>query len=196
MAGTHAVLLERVEGINDKYRSIRRLEASMAELHQMFVDMAHLVERQGAILDNIAFNIDRTKNQTGKAEAELITARRAQWASQKKMCCLTALMLIIVVVVIFPILFLGVTLRVIWAPILPNIGSGFNGILRLKLNFSFQSVKSNRSHTRVYRLATRGIIFAATAWGKSLLARKCCFQSAKSNRGPAQFGAKWAQNNP
>ena len=105
MAGSHAMLLEQLEQVHDKYRAIRRLEKSMTELHQLFLDMATLVEHQGEILDMIEVNVAKTKDNTAAAEKELITARKAQWSSQRRLCCLTVIMLLIVMVVIFPVMF-------------------------------------------------------------------------------------------
>ena len=53
MAGSHAVLLENLQNVHDKYVAIRKLERNMADLHQMFIDMAQLIEHQGEILDVI-----------------------------------------------------------------------------------------------------------------------------------------------
>ncbi|CAD7939070.1 unnamed protein product [Amoebophrya sp. A120] len=113
MAGSHAVLLENLQQVHDKYRAIRRLERSMAELHQMFLDMAQLIEHQGEILDVIEVNVAKTKDYTTQAEKELITARKGQFTAQRRMCCITVVMLIIVAIIIFPILFA------------PSAGGGF-----------------------------------------------------------------------
>ncbi|CAD7931564.1 unnamed protein product [Amoebophrya sp. A25] len=105
MAGTHAVLLENLEQVHDKYKAIRRLERSMADLHQMFLDMAQLIEHQGEILDVIEVNVSKTRDYTQQAEQELITARKGQLTSQRRMCCITVLMMLVCAVIIFPILF-------------------------------------------------------------------------------------------
>merc|ERR1712167_241328 len=53
MAGTHALLIEEVQRIKDKHQDILRLERSMADLAQMFQEMAMLVDEQGEMLDAI-----------------------------------------------------------------------------------------------------------------------------------------------
>eukprot|EP00392_Amoebophrya_sp_AT5.2_P011405 g11482.t1 len=105
MAGSHAVLLENLQQVHDKYQAIRRLEKSMTELHQMFIDMAQLIDHQGEILDVIEVNVAKTKDYTAQAERELITARKGQFTAQRRMCCITVVMLVIVAIIIFPILF-------------------------------------------------------------------------------------------
>ena len=53
MAGTHALLLDEVRRIQDKHKDILRLEQSIADLAQMFEEMAVLVDAQGEMLDAI-----------------------------------------------------------------------------------------------------------------------------------------------
>lgn len=56
MALGWAVLQE----VQDTYHDVRRLEASIIELHKMFMDLALLVDRQGEMLDQIEYQV--TKN--------------------------------------------------------------------------------------------------------------------------------------
>lgn len=43
--------------MQDKYQDVLRLEASVAQLHEMFVDFAQLTEQQGELLDQIEFQV-------------------------------------------------------------------------------------------------------------------------------------------
>jgi t-SNARE complex subunit (syntaxin) len=43
--------------VQDTYEDVRRLEASILELHRMFMDLALLVEQQGETLDVIEFQV-------------------------------------------------------------------------------------------------------------------------------------------
>ncbi|KAG5181330.1 soluble NSF attachment protein receptor [Tribonema minus] len=43
--------------VQDTYKDVRRLEASIMELHRMFMDLALLVEQQGETLDNIELQV-------------------------------------------------------------------------------------------------------------------------------------------
>ena len=49
-------MLEEVKGT---YHDVRRLEASILELHKMFMDLALLVDRQGEMLDQIEYQVSR-----------------------------------------------------------------------------------------------------------------------------------------
>ncbi|XP_053881457.1 syntaxin-3 isoform X2 [Malaclemys terrapin pileata] len=63
--------LSEIEG---RHKDIVRLESSIKELHDMFVDIAMLVENQGGVLDNIELNmmhavdhIEKARDETKKA---------------------------------------------------------------------------------------------------------------------------------
>jgi syntaxin 1B/2/3 len=46
-------VLDTLTEIQERHRAAKELEQSLLELHQMFLDMAVLVEAQGEMLDNI-----------------------------------------------------------------------------------------------------------------------------------------------
>jgi len=104
MAGTHALLLDEVRRIQDKHKDILRLEQSIADLAQMFEEMAVLVDAQGEMLDAIEVHVNNTKGYTAQAEKELIKTRKAQLQGRKWMCCLSILILIVLLVILGPIL--------------------------------------------------------------------------------------------
>lgn len=43
--------------VAQKYEDVLTLEASIAELHQMFLDFSLLVEQQGALVDKIEYQV-------------------------------------------------------------------------------------------------------------------------------------------
>merc|ERR1712072_790252 len=104
MAGTHALLIEEVQRIKDKHQDILRLERSMAELAQMFQEMAMLVDEQGEILDAIELNVANTKGYTEKAEQQLIQTRKHQEKGKRMMCCLMVIGMVVVLAILGPIL--------------------------------------------------------------------------------------------
>ncbi|XP_044276711.1 syntaxin-3 isoform X1 [Varanus komodoensis] len=59
--------LSEIEG---RHKDILRLESSIKELHDMFVDIAMLVENQGEIVDNIELNMMHTLDHIEKARDE------------------------------------------------------------------------------------------------------------------------------
>eukprot|EP00742_Colponemidia_sp_Colp-10_P001072 GILJ01001162.1.p1 GENE.GILJ01001162.1~~GILJ01001162.1.p1 ORF type:complete len:345 (+),score=58.92 GILJ01001162.1:95-1036(+) len=107
MEGAHEQLKNAVADIQDKYRDIRKLEQSVTELHQTFLDLALLVESQGEILDQIEYSVGMAKEYTEKAEKELIKAKKYSQGARKKMCCVIVILVIILIVILFPILKIG-----------------------------------------------------------------------------------------
>lgn len=104
MAGTHALLLDEVQRIREKHQDILRLERSIADLAQMFQEMAVLVEAQGEMLDAIEVHVHKAKGYTAKAQEELITTRKAQHQGRKWMCCITVVMVIVLLSILGPLL--------------------------------------------------------------------------------------------
>jgi syntaxin 1B/2/3 len=53
-------VLDTLAEIQERNRAVKNLEASLLELHQIFLDMAVLVEAQGEMLDNIEQQVGYT----------------------------------------------------------------------------------------------------------------------------------------
>lgn len=79
--------------IEARHKDIVRLESSIKELHDMFVDIAMLVESQGEVLDNIEVNVSKSVDHIEVAKTETKKAVRYQSKARKKkmmimLCCL------------------------------------------------------------------------------------------------------------
>ena len=97
----HMTVIKHLYGLQDRMSDLRRLEESIAGLHQMFVEMAALVDKQGEMLDHIEVSVTNTKNYTKDAEKALVNARQKQHNNEKKtlmLCCCCLILLIIVLV--------------------------------------------------------------------------------------------------
>ncbi|CDJ44328.1 hypothetical protein ETH_00034140, partial [Eimeria tenella] len=103
VSGTHQALRNATAGIQDKYRDIRRLEQSVAELHQMFVELSFLVEAQGEMVEQIQYSVQQAKEYTAKAEKELLQARRNQKSAKARMFWITVILIIIAAIVLVPV---------------------------------------------------------------------------------------------
>ncbi|XP_076878542.1 syntaxin 3b isoform X4 [Brachyhypopomus gauderio] len=78
--------------IESRHKDIVRLESSIKELHDMFVDIAMLVESQGDIVDNIEVNVSKAVDHVEVAKDETKKAIRYQSKARKKkmmimLCC-------------------------------------------------------------------------------------------------------------
>uniref|UniRef100_A0A2K5K9X7 Syntaxin-2 n=1 Tax=Colobus angolensis palliatus TaxID=336983 RepID=A0A2K5K9X7_COLAP len=72
--------------IESRHKDIMKLETSIRELHEMFMDMAMFVETQGEMLNNIERNVmnatdyvEHAKEETKKATKYQSKARRKKW---------------------------------------------------------------------------------------------------------------------
>ncbi|XP_072271828.1 syntaxin-2 isoform X1 [Pyxicephalus adspersus] len=72
--------------IESRHKDIMKLESSIRELHDMFMDIAMLVETQGEMINNIEKNvenaadyIEHAKEETKKAVKYQSKSRRKQW---------------------------------------------------------------------------------------------------------------------
>uniref|UniRef100_A0A8D0RXP2 Syntaxin-3 n=1 Tax=Sus scrofa TaxID=9823 RepID=A0A8D0RXP2_PIG len=77
--------LSEIEG---RHKDIVRLESSIKELHDMFMDIAMLVENQGEMLDNIELNVMHTVDHVEKAREETKRAVKYQGQARKSLISL------------------------------------------------------------------------------------------------------------
>ncbi|XP_030631782.1 syntaxin-2 [Chanos chanos] len=70
--------------IESRHKDIIRLESSIKELHEMFVDMAILVETQGEMINNIEKNVTNAVEYVGHAKEETKKAVRYQKKARRK----------------------------------------------------------------------------------------------------------------
>merc|ERR1712157_593625 len=88
---------QKVQG---KYQDVLTIEASVAELHQMFLDFALLTEQQGELLDQIEFNVKNAADYVEEANVEVVVALEYQKQARKKQCIIIIIVVVIVVILI------------------------------------------------------------------------------------------------
>lgn len=85
--------------IEARHNDIMKLEQSIKELHDMFMDMAMLVESQGEMIDRIEHNVEKAVDYVETAAADTKKAMKYQSAARKKkiiiLICVSVLILII-----------------------------------------------------------------------------------------------------
>lgn len=91
--------------VKDKYKDVLELERSIAELTQMFQDLALLVDQQGGLLDRIEENVKRAGDFIAGGNEELHESVRLQISLRYKQCCL-ATTVVLVLAGIITIIFL------------------------------------------------------------------------------------------
>eukprot|EP00040_Diaphanoeca_grandis_P024654 m.135798 g.135798 ORF g.135798 m.135798 type:complete len:306 (+) comp29821_c0_seq2:408-1325(+) len=96
---------KQLSDIKDRHEDIKRLERSLMELHEMFVDMSILVSEQGDMVDRIENQVAKSAEYVESAKKKLVKARALQSsARRKKYCCLTTLLVVIGVIVLLIVL--------------------------------------------------------------------------------------------
>jgi len=91
----HAAAKDAFAFVEARFRDIQRLEQSIKELSQLFMDMAILVNAQGELLDQIEGNVNATVGYTKDAVKNMQGAAKFQKKSRKKMCVLIIILLIV-----------------------------------------------------------------------------------------------------
>ena len=76
------------------------MEASVAELHQMFLDFALLTEEQGEQLDQIEFQVKSASEYIKTGNDDIIEVNRIQQRICKKQCCIIITCLVIIGIIV------------------------------------------------------------------------------------------------
>ncbi|KAL9997923.1 putative target SNARE coiled-coil domain, syntaxin domain, syntaxin/epimorphin [Helianthus debilis subsp. tardiflorus] len=96
-------VLETVVEIQDRHDAAKEIETSLLELHQVFLDMAVMVEAQGEKMDDIEHHVMNAAQYVNDGTKNLKTAKGYQKQSRKCMCIGIILLLIIILVVVIPV---------------------------------------------------------------------------------------------
>ncbi|RZC36310.1 SNARE and/or Syntaxin domain containing protein [Asbolus verrucosus] len=99
---------QSVADIEARHADIIKLEKSIRELHDMFVDMAMLVESQGELLDRVEYHVQVATEHVKEGRTNLTKAE--EWhikARKKKIAILICLAIIIVILIVVLATFLS-----------------------------------------------------------------------------------------
>ncbi|XP_061351255.1 syntaxin-related protein KNOLLE [Gastrolobium bilobum] len=96
-------VLETVVEIQDRYDAAKEVEKSLLELHQVFLDMAVMVEAQGEKMDDIEHHVLHASHYVKDGTKNLQTAKKYQKSNRKWMCIGIILLLILILVIVIPI---------------------------------------------------------------------------------------------
>ena len=96
-------VLATVHEIQDRHDAAREVERSLLELHQVFLDMAVMVETQGEKLDDIESHVANASHYVQGGNKELGKAKEYQRSSRRCLCIGIIILLLLVLLVIVPI---------------------------------------------------------------------------------------------
>ncbi|KAF9664860.1 hypothetical protein SADUNF_Sadunf16G0061900 [Salix dunnii] len=93
-------ILDTISEIQERHDAVKDLENNLKELHQVFLDMAVMVQHQGEQLDDIESNMQRANSFVQSGTQQLQTARKLQKNTRKWTCYAIILLMIIILVVL------------------------------------------------------------------------------------------------
>uniref|UniRef100_G1MTV4 Syntaxin-2 n=1 Tax=Meleagris gallopavo TaxID=9103 RepID=G1MTV4_MELGA len=85
--------------IESRHKDIMKLESSIRELHEMFMDMAMFVETQGEMINNIEKNVMNATDYVEHAKEETKKAVKYQSKARRKMWIIIIVSLVLIVVI-------------------------------------------------------------------------------------------------
>ncbi|KAI3948778.1 hypothetical protein MKX01_022192 [Papaver californicum] len=97
-------VLDTVAEIRERHDSVRELEKKLFDLHEVFRDIAVLVEAQGDFLDNIEIQVANAKDHVQTGTDSLKSAKSLQRKSRKCMMISIILVLIIAAIIVLSVL--------------------------------------------------------------------------------------------
>ena len=84
----------------DRYQDVLKLEQSVAELHQLFLDFALLTEQQGEALDQIEYQVRAAGEYVESGNADIRYAIKYQTELRRRYCCCCVIVVVVVGVVL------------------------------------------------------------------------------------------------
>ncbi|CAM6120060.1 unnamed protein product [Calypogeia fissa] len=97
-------ILDTIAEIQERHDAVRDIEKKLLDLHQIFLDMAVLVEAQGELLDNIETQVNKAVEHVQAGTTALQTAKKLQRGKRKCMCFAILLLLIIIAIIVLVII--------------------------------------------------------------------------------------------
>ncbi|KAI9208472.1 t-SNARE [Polychytrium aggregatum] len=105
-SGQKAEAKKALQDIQDRHHDIQKIEQSIIELQQLFIDMAVLVQAQGEMLNQIEIHVENAKDHTDQGAKALHQAVKLQKKSRKKMCIIIVCLILLIVGVGLAVYFL------------------------------------------------------------------------------------------
>ncbi|KAG5551880.1 hypothetical protein RHGRI_010104 [Rhododendron griersonianum] len=97
-------ILDTISEIQERHDAVKEIEKNLMELHQVFLDMAALVEAQGQQLNNIESHVAHASSFVRRGTEQLQEARVYQKSSRKWTCIAIGLGACVLVLILFPVL--------------------------------------------------------------------------------------------
>lgn len=96
-------IMDTISEIQERHDAVKEIEKNLIELHQVFLDMAALVESQGQQLNNIESHVAHASSFVRRGTEQLEEAKEYQSSSRKWTCIAILLGLLLIIVILLPI---------------------------------------------------------------------------------------------
>ncbi|KAL3623447.1 hypothetical protein CASFOL_032263 [Castilleja foliolosa] len=93
-------VMDTIAEIQERHDAVKEMERNLMELHQVFMDMAVLVQSQGEQLDDIESQVNRASSFVRGGTQNLEVARKHQRSSRKWACYGIIILLIVVMIIV------------------------------------------------------------------------------------------------
>ncbi|KAE8715167.1 SYP124 protein [Hibiscus syriacus] len=97
-------IMDTISEIQERHDAVKEIEKNLLELHQIFLDMAALVEAQGHQLNDIESNVAHASSFVRRGTEQLQEAREQQKSSRKWTCYAIIAAIILIIVILLPLL--------------------------------------------------------------------------------------------
>lgn len=96
-------ILDTISEIQERHDAVKEIEKNLIELHQVFLDMAALVEAQGQQLNDIESHVAHASSFVRRGTEQLQEAREYQKSSRKWTCYAILAGTVLVIVLLLPL---------------------------------------------------------------------------------------------
>nr|XP_043634454.1 syntaxin-121 [Erigeron canadensis] len=96
-------VMDTILEIQERHDAVKEIEKNLKELHQVFMDMAVLVESQGQQLDDIENQVNRASSFVSRGTTHLQVARKHQKNTRKWACFGILLVLVVIMIILLSI---------------------------------------------------------------------------------------------
>ncbi|XP_059623414.1 syntaxin-125-like [Cornus florida] len=97
-------IMDTISEIQERHDAVKEIEKNLIELHQVFLDMAALVEAQGHQLNDIESHVAHASSFVKRGTEQLQDAREIQKSSRKWRCLAVVLVIVILLAILLPLL--------------------------------------------------------------------------------------------
>ncbi|CAH9063552.1 unnamed protein product [Cuscuta europaea] len=98
-----AEVMGTVGEIQERHAAVKEVERNLKELHQVFLDMAVLVESQGEQLDDIESHVNRANSFVRGGTQNLQVARKHQKSTRKWTCIGIIILLAVILIIVLSV---------------------------------------------------------------------------------------------